>query len=384
VRQILTRCLALFVSTTILLGVSVAKIDLNSVVYIECYAPDGAHVSSGSGIIVSDDGRILTAKHVVPPNASCKGVRGTGAKTPDRDLVHGRRSNDYDAAIMRFVPNPGERFNPVRYVRLTPEMQGQSITAYGFPDKELRTANGESSNSTGQISARRGIISTTVPNKKGWIETDALTARGMSGGPVILDADNTLIGIITAATFDNLSSAPTNYGVLAAQRVANELGLVASKAKRVLADGSSGTVQPEPQWVCETVPPNRYKFRLHKFEIYGDSIDELRGTVEFVRADNYDEMLMSGAYRNSGATRISLHIGGWLNPDCDTQFRMLVGMPEEVSALCFDGWKGHTKVGVNPLIVYLKKNQSVLDATRHIKLCVKGRGVTVENVGSED
>lgn len=383
-RQILTGCLALFASTTTLLGVSVAKIDLNSVVYIECYAPDGEHVSSGSGVIVGDDGRILTAKHVVPPNASCKGVRGTGAKTPDRDLVHGRRSKDYDAAVMRFVPNPGERFNPVRYVRLTPEMQGQSITAYGFPDKELRTANGESSNSTGQISARRGIISTTVPIKKGWIETDALTARGMSGGPVILDADNTLIGIITAATFDNLSSAPTNYGVLAAQRVANELDLVASKAKRVLADGSSGTGRAKSRWVCEVVPSNRYKFRLHKFEIYGDYISELRATVEFVRADNYDEKLVSDAIQNSEVTRISLHIDGWLNPDCDTKFRRLMGMNEEVSALCLGRWKGHTKVGVNPLIVYLKKTQGILDATRHIKLCVKGRGVTVENVGSED
>ena len=47
-------------------------------VYIECYDSAGARVSRGSGVLVSADGRVLTAKHLIASN-SCRASLATGA-----------------------------------------------------------------------------------------------------------------------------------------------------------------------------------------------------------------------------------------------------------------------------------------------------------------
>ena len=189
-----------------------AGFDESAFVYIECYSESGERVSRGSGVIIHEDGRLLTAKHVVPSDTTCKGVLGTGAETPTRNLIRGRPSHYYDAMIMRFVPRQGETFNPIQYVRLQQDDRGESITAHGVPFDGV-----------GQISRRTGTISTTVPNENGMIETNILTARGISGGPVILDANRSLVGIVGGVSLDPISALPTNYGVLLVEVIANEL-----------------------------------------------------------------------------------------------------------------------------------------------------------------
>jgi len=184
-----------------------------SFVYIECYDSSNARVSRGSGVLVSSDGRVLTAKHVIKSNSTCRASLGTGATAPSRSLVRGRASSAYDAMIVRLVPDPGEVFSTIRYTRIA-TLQGKSITAYGVPV-----------DGTGQISVRRGVISTTVPDDAGHLETDTLTARGMSGGPVVLDETGALVGIVVGANLDVTNGLPTNYAVLAAQEVAVELEL---------------------------------------------------------------------------------------------------------------------------------------------------------------
>jgi hypothetical protein len=188
------------------------KFSQESFVYIECYDSSNGPVSTGSGVIVSSDGRVLTAKHVVRSD-SCRASLGTGATVPSRRLSRGRASSAYDAIIMRLVPEPNEVFDAVSYARIA-NLQGKPITAYGVPV-----------DGTGQVSVRRGVVSTTVPDNAGHLETDALTARGMSGGPVILDETGALVGIVVGADLDVTTGLPTNFAVLAVQEVATELEL---------------------------------------------------------------------------------------------------------------------------------------------------------------
>jgi S1-C subfamily serine protease len=186
-----------------------------STVYIECAKPDGSDARKGSGVIVTSRGRVLTARHVSPDNTfECWGSIGTAARRPDRKLLGGGISQQYDARLLRIVAEESERFFPIKYVELVPEMQLSFITAYGFPKDGV-----------GQVETRLGILSTTYYDGEGNVSTDAVTARGMSGGPVVLGTDGGLVGIVASAHIDDLYSIPDSYEVLAAEAIAHELGL---------------------------------------------------------------------------------------------------------------------------------------------------------------
>jgi V8-like Glu-specific endopeptidase len=193
---------------------ALAEIHPESIVYIECSGADGK-TTRGTGVIVSDRGRILTAKHVAPTGYQCKGIKASAATTPIRKLIRRKASTSYDAMLLEFVAEPEEAFHPVRYIRLTPDLQAETITAYGFPRDGV-----------GQVSVRTGSISTTTPDEQGNIETDALTTSGMSGGPVFLDRNDGLVGTVAGGAFDPATGAPASFAVLAAEQIANELELV--------------------------------------------------------------------------------------------------------------------------------------------------------------
>lgn len=232
-----------------------AQVNAASIVYIECTKDDGA-ILQGTGTIVSEDGKVLTAKHVAPAGSKCKGVRGTGATTPTRRLVNRGTSSAFDASLLQFVPDPNEVFEFVRYLPLSP-LQGRGIAAYGFPDDGI-----------GQISIRRGIISTTIPNSGGIIQTDALTASGMSGGPVFLSETGSLIGIIAGANFSPTTASPTYYGVLAAEIIANEFALHMANtnppAETIEAERSDTDCTDVPFRDASTQPPTTTTIRVCK------------------------------------------------------------------------------------------------------------------------
>jgi hypothetical protein len=184
-----------------------------SFVYIECFDASNKRVSRGSGVVVGRDGRVLTARHVIPPSTTCRAAIGTGATTTTRHLVRGRASSTYDAMIVRLVPDPGEEFHSTGYTPVT-GLQGRTIAAHGV------RADG-----TGEVSVPRGVLSTMVPDERGYIESDVLTTRGMSGGPVVLQETGALVGIVVGADFDVTNGLPSNFAVLAAQVVAVELEL---------------------------------------------------------------------------------------------------------------------------------------------------------------
>lgn len=220
---------ALLVRASLLIGLvagpCLAQLDSSLFAYIECYDDEGTVISRGSGVVVSRYGNVLTAKHVVPAEANCKASLGSGSRVPDRPLTKGRRSSEYDAMILRLTPDDGETWDPVNFMRLDPSVRNTAITAYGVP------LDGNA------MSARNGNLATVFPDGNGVVETTAMSTRGFSGGPVVLNDNGALVGIVVGVSLDPALNIPTNYGVLAVQEIAMELELIE------VGDASIGTVE---------------------------------------------------------------------------------------------------------------------------------------------
>lgn len=183
------------------------------VVYIEC-TQEGKPTMRGSGVLVSEKGHVLTAGHVVPEGYKCRGVQGNPT-LPTRGLIKDPRSmQGIDAVMLRFTPDEEERFPSAKFCKLDDTLKGKPIKARGFHQMSH------------ELSVRQGVISTIHPNDKGIIETDGLTAHGMSGDPVMLDDGSNLIGITAGAKFDIGTAHPIYFGVLAAEVIADTFRLV--------------------------------------------------------------------------------------------------------------------------------------------------------------
>jgi Trypsin-like peptidase domain len=199
-------------------------------VYIECLLGTGK--TKGTGVIISPDGLVLTAKHVVPDGSHCGGEIGRPSPNPSFLLtLDPHRWGDWDIIALRLAKEQGRTFPFVNYRKIGDELKGASIIARGIKE------NGT------EIAVSPGVISTANIDARGMIGTTALTSSGMSGGPVVLSADGSLIGIVAGADFDRNTGAPSSYGVLAVQLVAADLGLTESQG--LLLRPSDGPCKPE-------------------------------------------------------------------------------------------------------------------------------------------
>lgn len=185
------------------------EIDQDSVVFIQCVGPGGS-INKGSGVIINNAGRILTVKHIAPPGYECKGSRGTAASDANRKLTPRKVSPDFDAMTFDLVPNPKEKFVPVKF--RAPKGIDVGLTAFGF------------SGSTGEFARREGHLSAKIPDATGNFSTDILVTREMEGGPVMLSQGRFAIGIVSGNnSYDDKTGSPTSYGVLSADVIASEL-----------------------------------------------------------------------------------------------------------------------------------------------------------------
>lgn len=153
------------------------------VVHILCQT-DGGEVR-GSGVVVSGDGQVLTAAHVLPKGARCTATLGTteGARL---DLHPGPVADGFDAALARLGTD-----------RAFPRFA--TICA---PEKEARiTSAGFHSRMTGPPARKEGIVS-TVTLENGTIQMTAPVIPAESGGPVFLSGTTALVGIVAGADWD--------------------------------------------------------------------------------------------------------------------------------------------------------------------------------------
>ena len=164
--------------------------DLESaVVFIEASGqfadPSGTSdsTSSGSGFIISPDGNIVTANHVVA-GANVVWVEITGRDMPVNAIVLGRSECD-DLALLD-VPLDGL---PYLAWSDTPPVAGLPVVAVGFPDGDRRFFRAR-----GQINREPGPGVTNWASIEEEIEHDATTAPGASGGPLV-DGSTRVAGV---------------------------------------------------------------------------------------------------------------------------------------------------------------------------------------------
>jgi serine protease Do len=161
----------------------------------ELFFGSRTHSSLGSGVIISDDGYLLTNLHVVNRathiQVKLSDAAGGGVYEVQHVYVVGPKQ---DVALLKIIPkHKGQKFKAVKFAKDDDLLLGETVLALGNP-----FGLGES--------VSRGILSSKsrVPAKEGedlsmenWLQTDALINPGNSGGPLI-DLRGELIGINVA------------------------------------------------------------------------------------------------------------------------------------------------------------------------------------------
>ncbi|MEN8181226.1 MAG: trypsin-like peptidase domain-containing protein, partial [Myxococcota bacterium] len=165
--------------------IEIAEQVIPSVVHIEAIVKvnDRRNQVTGSGVIASEDGLILTNQHVVEKAEKAEVViPGRKGKLPARILGTDKQT---DIAVLKVDPEsplPVARFGSAERLRV-----GQWVLAIGNPYGLEGTV------SFGIVSAKgRNLEIPHVLND--FIQTDAMIDRGSSGGPLV-DLDGRVIGI---------------------------------------------------------------------------------------------------------------------------------------------------------------------------------------------
>lgn len=165
-----------------------ATVNITSTVYrrsffYELY-PQG---SSGSGFIISDDGKILTNSHVLQGNSK---IQVTLENQDIYEAVMLARDPRNDLGLIQIKP---KKKLPVLRLGDSDHLQvGQKVLAIGNP------FGLEGTLTTGIVSSiGRTIRGENGVNLEGMVQTDAAINPGNSGGP-LLDSQGNVIGINTA------------------------------------------------------------------------------------------------------------------------------------------------------------------------------------------
>ena len=151
---------------------------------IDCHSPFGDSVGSGS--IISGDGLILTAAHVIRGSDN-KVVFNTGPHKGqfESEIVFVDDRND--VAILRAKGLTSRRWFNLRLTAFPPA--GEPVMAIGYPGKP-------SAGDVTQDFITKGIISASN-SSKGWLVADLTVASGNSGGPIISAKTGELIGVVS-------------------------------------------------------------------------------------------------------------------------------------------------------------------------------------------
>ena len=152
-----------------------------------------AGAAEGSGIVLNQDGEIVTNAHVVTDDSTGerKLAENVYVEFPDRNVVPAQivgYDPFVDVALLKVAPN-GLQLHPLQLGDDRSLQVGQPVAAIGSPFGEQHSL------SVGVVSATdRSVKSLTQFETFGAIQTDASINPGNSGGP-LLDAGARVVGI---------------------------------------------------------------------------------------------------------------------------------------------------------------------------------------------
>jgi putative serine protease PepD len=162
----------------------------------------GMGQSTGTGVIVSSDGEILTNAHVVEGATQIR-VRLAGETEPrEATLLASDAGNDL--ALLRIN---GAGFDAAVFADPGSVRIGDEVLAIGF----ALGLDGDPSVTLGIVSAVDRTIGTEGAFLNGLIQTDAAISSGNSGGPLV-NARGEVVGINTAVARGTATSAASNVG----------------------------------------------------------------------------------------------------------------------------------------------------------------------------
>jgi len=144
----------------------------------------------GSGVVITDSGKILTALHVISSTDRWVVVFADGSKS-DADLVGAQPENDLAVLQPKHIPDELPAATLASTAGLKP---GDTVVATGFP-----FGIGPSV-SAGVVSGLKREFDDpdhTPPKLTNLIQFDAPVNPGNSGGPLV-DRDGEVVGIVTA------------------------------------------------------------------------------------------------------------------------------------------------------------------------------------------
>ncbi|MEO5802746.1 MAG: trypsin-like peptidase domain-containing protein [Verrucomicrobiota bacterium] len=156
------------------------------------YGPEheADRASLGSGVIVDEDGYILSNNHVVQRAAEIQVLIGTNNYRAE--LV--AASPTVDVALLKIVKHQkNEKFHAIKFARDDDVLLGERVVALGNPfGLGFSVSSGILSSTTRRPETDQGVL-----DYKDWLQTDAAINPGNSGGPLV-DMRGELIGLNVA------------------------------------------------------------------------------------------------------------------------------------------------------------------------------------------
>lgn len=171
-------------------------------------SPSSTAAVSGTGVVVSRGGEIVTNDHVVHRATDVR-VTLDRASGPLPATVVGE-SPDHDLALLQVAGNVN--LQPATFARSSAVQVGDEVLAVGF----ALGLSGGPSVTDGIISATGRSVTTEGPDGSpvtlaGMIQTDAAISSGNSGGPLV-DASAKVVGINTVVATSSGTTTAENIG----------------------------------------------------------------------------------------------------------------------------------------------------------------------------
>jgi S1-C subfamily serine protease len=158
-------------------------------------------ISAGSGVVIDEEGFLLTNEHVIH-GADQIAVRfGTATNEYEAIVVASNAKND--VALLQLKRKPGEKFHAIKFARADDLLLGETVLAMGNPLGLGGTVTRGILSSKNRVAWREGEQVTY----RNWLQTDAPINHGNSGGPLV-NLKGELIGINAQVVNQDINGEP--------------------------------------------------------------------------------------------------------------------------------------------------------------------------------